>query len=116
MKCERCGEDAVVHFTQIMGGEMKTTHLCETCAAEKGLDPNPPTPSFQLSNLLAQMGPSTDFRSVWSRSEIGIFPRAGRVCTCNGDIQRPISWPPALEWHGCRPHGSAVRPSPASRS
>ena len=56
MKCERCGEDAVVHFTQITGGEMKTTHLCETCAAEKGLDPNPPTPSFQLSDLLGQMG------------------------------------------------------------
>ena len=48
-----------MHFTQIMGGEMKTTHLCETCAAERGLDPTPPTPSFQLSNLLAQMGPGT---------------------------------------------------------
>ena len=58
MKCERCGQDAVVHFTQIMGGEMKTTHLCETCAAEKGLDPTPPTPSFQLSDLLGQMGSS----------------------------------------------------------
>ncbi len=57
MKCERCAEEAVVHFTQIMGGEMKTTHLCETCAAEKGLDPNPPPQKFQLSNLLAQMGP-----------------------------------------------------------
>ena len=60
MTCERCGEDAVVHFTKIMGGEMKTTHLCETCAAEKGLDPNPPAPSFQLSNLLAQMGPGIE--------------------------------------------------------
>ena len=57
MKCDRCGSDAVVHFTQITGGEMKTMHLCDPCAAEKGLDTTPATPaSFQLSNLLAQMG------------------------------------------------------------
>lgn len=57
MTCDRCGDDAVVHFTQITGGEMKTMHLCEPCAAAKGLDSTPQTPaSFQLSNLLAQMG------------------------------------------------------------
>jgi len=58
VKCDHCGEDAVVHFTQITGGEMKTMHLCEPCAADKGLESSPSaTPaSFQLSNLLAQMG------------------------------------------------------------
>lgn len=57
MKCDHCGDEAVVHFTQITGGEMKVMHLCESCAAEKGLETTPPAPSFQLANLLAQMGP-----------------------------------------------------------
>jgi len=60
MKCEHCGEDAVVHFTQITGGEMKVMHLCQPCAAEKGLETTPPAPSFQLANLLAQMGPTQE--------------------------------------------------------
>jgi protein arginine kinase activator len=60
MKCDHCGEDAVVHFTQITGGEMNVMHLCESCAAEKGLETTPPAPSFQLANLLAQMGPAQE--------------------------------------------------------
>ncbi len=60
MKCDHCGEEAVVHFTQITGGEMKVMHLCEPCAAERGLETSTPAPSFQLANLLAQMGPTQE--------------------------------------------------------
>lgn len=58
--CDHCGGDATVHFTQITGGDMKVMHLCESCAAEKGLEASPPAPSFQLANLLAQMGPTKE--------------------------------------------------------
>ena len=37
--CDNCGSgDAVVHLTQITNNEMSTYHLCEKCAAAKGLE------------------------------------------------------------------------------
>ena len=42
MACDNCGStDAVVHLTQIVNNEMSTHHLCEKCAAEKGLESAP---------------------------------------------------------------------------
>ena len=42
MVCDNCGSgDAVVHLTQIVNNEMSTFHLCERCAAEKGLETTP---------------------------------------------------------------------------
>jgi len=57
MVCENCGSgEAVIHLTQIVDNEMKTLHLCEKCAAEKGVE-NPSVPeNFPLSDYLAQMG------------------------------------------------------------
>lgn len=55
--CDNCGGDeAVVHLTQIVNNEMTTFHLCETCAAEKGLEPTPESVNFPLTDFLAQMG------------------------------------------------------------
>lgn len=58
MKCENCGEvEAVIHLTQIENNEMTTCHLCEQCAAAKGLETQPASaPSFPLQEFLAQMG------------------------------------------------------------
>jgi protein arginine kinase activator len=39
MLCDQCGErDAVVHLTQIVDNAVTQLHLCEKCAATKGLD------------------------------------------------------------------------------
>lgn len=55
--CDNCGETgAVVHLTQIVNNEMFTTHLCERCAAEKGLEASAVPSNFPLSDFLAQMG------------------------------------------------------------
>jgi protein arginine kinase activator len=52
MVCDNCGSgDAVVHLTQIVNNEMSTYHLCEKCAAAKGLETSP--------DFLAQMGQSS---------------------------------------------------------
>ncbi len=60
MVCDNCGaENAVVHLTQIVNNEMSTFHLCEKCAAEKGLETAPETSNFPLSDFLAQMGQET---------------------------------------------------------
>jgi protein arginine kinase activator len=59
MLCENCGErDASIHYTQIEKNEMQTLHLCEQCAADKGLQPGVNVGSFPLTDFLAQMGRS----------------------------------------------------------
>ncbi|MSR23115.1 MAG: hypothetical protein EXR92_06205 [Gemmatimonadetes bacterium] len=57
MTCHNCGsEKAVVHLTQIVDHEMRTLHLCERCAAEKGLETSTVPENFPLTDLLAQLG------------------------------------------------------------
>ncbi|MFT5494854.1 MAG: protein arginine kinase activator [Kiritimatiellia bacterium] len=39
MICEKCKKDeATVHLTQVVGGEVKKLHLCESCAKDSGVD------------------------------------------------------------------------------
>jgi protein arginine kinase activator len=58
MLCDHCGErDAVIHLTHIENNEMNSFHLCETCAAEKGIDPETEEGvNAPLAAFLAQMG------------------------------------------------------------
>jgi protein arginine kinase activator len=57
MVCDNCGSgDAVVHLTQIVNNEMSTYHLCEKCAAAKGLETSPESVNIPLTDFLAQMG------------------------------------------------------------
>ena len=63
MKCESCGKtEAVVQYTEIKSNEMSSVHLCQECAAEKGIEATPVPPSFALANLVAQIGqePTTE--------------------------------------------------------
>ena len=55
--CDECGSGkAVIHLTQIVDDQMKTVHLCERCAAEKGVETGGGPENFPLSDFLAQMG------------------------------------------------------------
>ena len=57
MVCDICGSgEAVVELTQIVNNEVSTSHLCEKCAAAKGLDTTPEPTNFPLTDFLAQMG------------------------------------------------------------
>lgn len=57
MTCDNCGEaEPVVHLTQIVNDEMATYHLCEKCAAAKGLETSGVPTNFPLTDFLAQMG------------------------------------------------------------
>lgn len=56
MLCDQCGEkEAVIHLTQIVDNQMGTFHLCETCAEEKGLEPESTMGDLPLTDFLAQM-------------------------------------------------------------
>jgi protein arginine kinase activator len=52
MKCEvqSCDNEATVHLTEIRDGKKHEMHLCERCAAEKGL---PGKSTFSIADLLA---------------------------------------------------------------
>ncbi len=59
--CDSCGSgDAVVHLTQITNNEMSTYHLCEKCAAAKGLETAGKQVDSPLGDFLAQMGDDPD--------------------------------------------------------
>ena len=75
MVCDSCGStEAVVHLTQIVNNEMSTHHLCERCAAEKGLENQPDPANFQLMDVIDQLS-----------EEIQAHPQAeGVECTFCG--------------------------------
>jgi protein arginine kinase activator len=56
MKCQNCHKrDATVHLTEIKGGSKHEMHLCESCAAAKGL---PGKAHFSIQDLLAGIASS----------------------------------------------------------
>ncbi len=87
MVCDNCGAgDAVVHLTQIVNNEMSTFHLCEKCAAEKGLETAPEPANFPLTDFLAQMGqedtaqtPSSEERCSFCGLTFADFRETGRL-------------------------------------
>ena len=57
MQCDHCGDrPAAIHLTQIVNNDVTTVHLCETCAAEKGIQSEASVAKFPLSDFLASMG------------------------------------------------------------
>ena len=56
MLCEECKKaKAVIHFTQIVNDETETKHLCQGCAAKKGLQAQPPA-TLPLADFLSGIG------------------------------------------------------------
>jgi len=53
MLCDNCGErDAAVHLTTIVNNEVKQQHLCERCAAERGVETTVAAPKHPLGDFL----------------------------------------------------------------
>ena len=56
-KCDNCGErPAAIHLTQIVDNSVTTLHLCDQCAAAKGVQTGATVAKFPLSDFLASMG------------------------------------------------------------
>jgi protein arginine kinase activator len=36
MKCQNCEAEATIYFKEVVDGQLREIHLCESCAAEKG--------------------------------------------------------------------------------
>jgi len=57
MLCDNCGErEAAIHLTQIVDNTVTTMHLCEQCAAEKGVETGASVAKFPLGDFLASLG------------------------------------------------------------
>ena len=52
MKCQICDNPATVHLTDIVNKKKRELHLCERCARERNLIPEPPGPQIDLKALL----------------------------------------------------------------
>jgi protein arginine kinase activator len=81
MSCEQCHErEAVIHLTQIVNEQVTTLHLCERCAAEKGVESPGSQPKTPLGTFLAAMGQELP--------EQAPAPRTGDNCSrCGGTLQ-----------------------------
>jgi len=57
MTCQQCEErEAVVLLKKVEGGEVRVLHLCERCAAERGVPEGEETAKNPLGAFLAAMG------------------------------------------------------------
>lgn len=69
MQCDQCKErEAVVHLTQIVEEQVTTQHLCEKCAAERGVESSTLLPKTPLGSFLAAMGKSPGPRGGGTRA------------------------------------------------
>jgi protein arginine kinase activator len=80
MSCDQCRErEAVIHLTQIVNEQVTTLHLCEKCAAEKGVESPGAVAKTPLGSFLAAMGKGTEQAPA---------PRGGDACPrCGGSFQ-----------------------------
>jgi protein arginine kinase activator len=76
MQCENCGErPAAIHLTQIVNNTVTQQHLCEVCAAEKGVHTEASVAKFPLSDFLASMG--EEGTPATPATEAGACPACG---------------------------------------
>jgi protein arginine kinase activator len=81
MQCDHCGErPAAIHLTQIVNDSVTTVHLCEQCAAEKGVQTGATVAKFPLSDFLASMG-----KGASSQLPVGDDP--AECTSCGGTLQ-----------------------------
>ena len=82
MLCDSCKErDAVVHVTSIEANAVHQLHLCERCAADRGVETTVATPKHPLAEFLHQQvgTPNTDgLRCTFCNTTMADFSATGR--------------------------------------
>jgi len=76
MNCDLCGqEEAVIHIQQISGSDEVELHLCEKCAALKGITAGEDKVDFSITNLLTGL---VDVKGISNESSSKkVCPRCG---------------------------------------
>ncbi len=86
MLCDQCKErDAMVHLTQIVDAEVTQLHLCEKCAAAKGIETTVAMPKHPLGDFLhavQQQAPAAagdQARCAYCQTSLRDFRASGRL-------------------------------------
>ena len=104
MTCQQCEErEAVVLLKKVEGGEVRVLHLCEKCAAERGVPEGEESAKTPLGAFLAAMGTDTAADSPLSSgaalaecpgcgATLQDFRRTGRLgcATCWTTFEGPL--------------------------
>ncbi|HTK43043.1 MAG TPA: UvrB/UvrC motif-containing protein [Gemmatimonadales bacterium] len=79
MSCDQCHErEAVIHLTQIVNEQVTTLHLCERCAAEKGVESTATVEQNPFAKLVAaSMGKASPDLTLVGSGTRGACPRCG---------------------------------------
>ena len=83
MLCDNCGErDASVHLTTIVNNEVRQQHLCEKCAAERGVEttvaPKHPLGDFLHAVQTQLASPTETGRCTFCGATMNDFRTTGR--------------------------------------
>jgi protein arginine kinase activator len=82
MLCDSCRErDAVVHLTTIESNAVHQLHLCERCAADRGVETTVATPKHPLAEFLHQQVPvpnAEGVRCTFCNTTMSDFRATGR--------------------------------------
>ncbi|MFM2141112.1 MAG: hypothetical protein RLZZ25_1377 [Gemmatimonadota bacterium] len=99
MVCDQCRErDAVVHLTQIVGQTVAQVHLCEKCAAERGIETTVAEPTHPLGDFLqavqqqAAQLPGDAARCAYCGTSLRDFRASGRLgcAQCYGAFDQSL--------------------------
>ena len=99
MVCDQCRErDAAVHLTQIVGQTVAQVHLCEQCAAERGIETTVTEPTHPLGDFLqavqqqAAQLPGDAARCAYCGTSLRDFRASGRLgcAQCYGAFEQSL--------------------------
>ena len=99
MICSQCQErDAVVHLTQIVENAVAQVHLCEKCAAERGIETSVSMPKNPLGDFLqaaqqqAQQLPGDAARCSYCGTSLRDFRASGKLgcARCYGAFEQSL--------------------------
>ncbi len=99
MLCDQCHErDAVLNLTQIVENAVTQLHLCEKCAAEKGIETTVSMPKHPLGDFLeavqqqAQQLPGDSARCSYCGTSLRDFRASGRLgcAQCYGAFEQSL--------------------------
>jgi protein arginine kinase activator len=99
MMCSQCQErDAVVHLTQIVDNAVTQVHLCEKCAAERGIQTSSSSTNHPLGEFLqavqhqAVQHPGDAVRCSYCGTSLRDFRASGRLgcARCYGAFEQSL--------------------------
>ena len=83
MRCDNCHErDAVIELTQIADDKKVELHLCEKCAAEKGISTSASLAKIPVGGLVASLGKSNQ-----AAAALPSITQTGNCRTCGASLE-----------------------------